>query len=195
MPTITALRRKRPGQVQVELDGVPWRSIPDDAVLAAGLHIGAALDRPRLREIRRVVRGAEARAVALRALRRRDLSAHELEERLRRHRIAPRERADTLGALVGAGVVADDRLAELRARGLAARGLGDEAIRHDLRRRHIAEDVVAAAISGLDPEVERARKLAASLGGGANAARSLARKGFSDEAVEASVPDAIAESP
>jgi SOS response regulatory protein OraA/RecX len=195
VPIVTALRRKRPQHVQVELDGAPWRTLPDEVVLEAGLYAGLSLGRARLRKVRRALRKAEANALALRLLRRRDLSVYELEERLGRRRIAPRDRAVVLDVLVDSGVVADERLACDRARVLAARGLGDEAIRHHLRRRGLPQGPVDEGIAQLAPEDERAARLAASLGGGARAARMLARKGFSAEAIEASVPETIAESP
>ena len=66
--TLTALRRAGPGRVALELDGRPWRTVPDDVVVRCGLHAGLALDRARLRSSRTELQRAEALATAGRAL-------------------------------------------------------------------------------------------------------------------------------
>jgi SOS response regulatory protein OraA/RecX len=81
----------------------------------------------------------------------------------------------------------DIRFAHDRARFLAERGRGDDAIRWDLEERGLARDHVEAALAGLDPEQERAAALAERLGGGPRAARALAAKGFSADAIEVAV--------
>ena len=43
----------RSGRVALEVDGAPWRTVPDDVVVRARLALGQRLDRPALREIRR----------------------------------------------------------------------------------------------------------------------------------------------
>jgi SOS response regulatory protein OraA/RecX len=81
----------------------------------------------------------------------------------------------------------DIRLAHDRARFLAERGRGDDAVRWDLEERGVARDHIETALAGLTPEHERAAVLAEKLGGGAKAARALAAKGFSVDAIEAAV--------
>ena len=81
----------------------------------------------------------------------------------------------------------DIRFSHDRARSLAERGRGDDAIRWDLEERGVAREHIEAALAGLDPEHERAAALAGRLGGGAQAARALAAKGFSMDAIEAAV--------
>jgi regulatory protein len=181
--------------VLVELDGEPWRALPDDVVFAAAISAGEELDRPRLRQLRRALRRAEAMDAAVRALSRRELSAHEVDERLRHRGITPRERAETVAALRETGLVADQRAAGSRARVLAERGLGDAAIRHDLSRRGIASGLIEAAFAELVPEAERAKQLSATLGRGTRAARTLTRRGFSAESIEGAVGAVIAEMP
>ena len=63
--------------------------------------------------------------VALRALRHRDLSVRELEERLRAKGFGELEREEALETLERTGLLDDARFAESRARSLAARGAGD----------------------------------------------------------------------
>jgi regulatory protein len=141
------------------------------------------------------VRAVDAREVALAALQRRDLSERELEQRLRRRGISPRESAETVSELVESGLVDDARFGRGRAQLLAERGAGDEAIRHDLLQRGLTADDVEAALEALEPEPARAERVAVSLGGGVPAARALARKGFRVDSIESAVAEAIADGP
>lgn len=193
--TVTAVRPARPGRALVHLDGEPWRTLPLEALLRAGIGEGDELDRQRLRVLRREVRRLEAVDAATVALRSRDRSAAEIVERLAARGVAPDERERVLGTLVRAGLVDDARFACSRAAALAARGAGDALIRDDLERRGIGDGEIAAALAGLDPEPDRAARLVAARGTGVKTARYLAARGFAEEAVEAAVaerpPDAI----
>src|SRR5689334_13452068 len=138
MAVVTALRRVDRGRgggvrVRVELDGAPWRTLPFEVVVRAGLAQGQVLERAQLRVLRRELRRHEALQASARALRQRDLSTRELEERLRRRReVAPVDREAAVAALRSAGIVDDARFARSRACALADRGYGDDAIRNDL---------------------------------------------------------------
>ena len=186
MPTVTALREDRPGRVAVELDGAPWRLLPVDVVVRAGLAEGRTLDRPALRELRRELRRAEALHVAGRALRHRDLSRRRLAERLE-GAVPPAAAAESLATLERAGLVDDRRVARSRAESLAGRGYGDEAIRHRLLAEGLDEALVAEALTTLEPEAGRARPLIERRGPGPRTARYLAGRGFGEEAVEAAL--------
>jgi SOS response regulatory protein OraA/RecX len=182
---VTALRSAgRGGKVRVELDGEPWRTLPLEVVVRAGLTAGRVLERPQLRLLRRELRRHEALRASAGALRHRDLSAREVEERLRRRDVAPAEREDAIAKLRSAGLVDDERVAGSRGRALAERGYGDAAIRLDLRRRGIAPDAVDGALAALEPEPERAARIVARRGGGVATARLLARRGFGEDIVE-----------
>jgi regulatory protein len=89
--------------------------------------------------------------------------------------------------LARAGYLDDGRFAVSRARMLAGRGLGDAAIRADLEQRGVERGAADVAVAALESEAERARREAARLGGGGRAARTLARKGFCDDSIEAAV--------
>jgi regulatory protein len=130
---------------------------------------------------------------AARVLRRRDLSAAELDVRLDRARIAPGARSETIARLTEAGAVDDARFASARARALADRGAGDLLVRHDLAARGIAPASIEEAIAALEPESVRAARICARRGRGATTARYLARKGFSEDAIESSCAEGIAE--
>jgi regulatory protein len=175
------------------LDGESWRTLPAEVVLRAGLDVGVELDRERARRVRRVLRRHEAMERAARALRSRDLSAAELDARLDRANVPPAARAEAIGRLTDAGAVDDDRFARSRAQALAGRGAGDSLVRHDLETRGIAAEAVEAAIESLEPEHVRAARLCARREAGPKTARYLARKGFSDDAIETSCAEAVAE--
>jgi SOS response regulatory protein OraA/RecX len=185
MPVVTALRSAGRGSaVRVELDGAEWRTLPLEVVVRAGLAAGRELERPQVRVLRRELRRHEALTASARALRRRDLSVRELEERLERRDVAPAEREEAIATLRRSGLVDDERVARSRAAALAERGYGDAAIRHDLRRRGISADAATAAVSTLEPERHRAERIVLRRGGGAATARLLGRRGFGEEAVE-----------
>jgi SOS response regulatory protein OraA/RecX len=184
--TVTALHPAGRGRIRVELDGSPWRTLPEAVVAAGGLRVGIALGRERAREVRRALRSAEALGAATRALARRDRTVAELSAVLARHGATSTESAQVLATLGRYGYVDDLRFAAGRALALAGRGFGDAAIRADLDGRGVDEKAGAAAVAALEPEVERARRLVSKAGERPEkAARRLLAKGFSADAVEA----------
>ena len=134
---------------------------------------------------------SEATELALRALRHRDRSRRDLDERLERAGIPAEERADALDELAEAGLLSDDRFAEARARGLAARNASDALIRTDLRRHGIPDALVGQVLAGLEPEKARAARIFEQRGGGDRALRYLAGKGFAREALERFAVDPV----
>jgi regulatory protein len=122
--------------------------------------------------------------VAVRALRHRDRSRHEVDQRLAGAGVDDAARAETLDALERIGYLDDARVAHARAEALAARGYGDEWIRHDLGGRGIAADAAADAVAALTPEPERALALVANGNVSPKTAARLARKGFTAETIE-----------
>jgi regulatory protein len=131
--------------------------------------------------------------IAARALRHRDRSRQEIDDRLARAGVGDDERADALETLERVGYVDDARFAAARAAALAGRGYGDDWIRHDLARHGVAADAAAAALSALEPEADRATALATRLGRTAKTAAQLARKGFTADAVETALGPGIAD--
>jgi SOS response regulatory protein OraA/RecX len=125
----------------------------------------------------------DANEVALRALRTRDLSVAELEQRLVARGVDKDDAATTIAALVRTGLVDDTRLAERRAAALADRGAGDSLIRHRLRAMGIDRDLIEDVVAALAPEQVRALRIVERRGAGARTARYLAGKGFSEESV------------
>lgn len=183
-PVVTALHEKPRGRVEVQLDGAPWRLVPADAVVRTGLFVGRALDRETARTLGRELRRADALARAARALRPRDRSRQSLEDRLTKAGVPALARDEALEALERAGFVDDARLAAARAQSLADRGFGDAAIRYDLEHENVAGELVEQALTGLEPERDRARALVARRGAEARTARWLMSKGFDASSVE-----------
>lgn len=183
-PIVTGLRERKRGRVAVELDGRPWRVLPTDAVVRAGLTAGRPLDRPRARELGRELRRARALVAATRSLTAGDRSEQALEQRLAQagHSVAAREAA--IAALARAGAVDDVRLAERRAELLARRGYGDAAIRADLRRCLIAPETAAGAVAALEPEIERLRRIVENESVTPALLRRLSGRGFSRDALD-----------
>jgi len=122
---------------------------------------------------------------AVRALARRDLSAESLRAKLARAGVSEEAQNDALETLERAGYVDDARFARARAEQLVTRGYGDDWIRADLDAQGVGVEVAADAIAGLEPEAERARGEWAKLRGGLAAARTMARRGFAEETLEA----------
>jgi regulatory protein len=182
-PRLTALRRAGPGRVALELDGQPWRTVPDDVVVRAGLGTGMALERPVLRTLRRELQRARGLGVAGRALARRDLSAQEVARRLDRAGVAAPIAGDVGETLRGVGALDDRRVAATRAETLAGRGWGDAAIEVKLAQAGLDEELVRDALAGLEPEAARARRVYERSADPAKAARRLASRGFAPETV------------
>ena len=183
-PTVTGLRERKRGRVAVELDGRPWRVLPMNVVVRAGLAEGRPLDRPRARELAREVRRARALAQATRTLATSGRSRGELEQRLERAGHAGSAREEALATLDRAGLVDDARVAQSRAELMARRGYGDAAIRDDLRKRLIPSETISGAVSSLEPEVDRALRLLETEMVSPKALRRLASRGFSRETLE-----------
>lgn len=181
---VTALRERKRNRVAVELDGRPWRVLPTDAVVRASLVVGRPLDRHTARELAREIRRAKALAAATRSLAASDRSERALEQRLAQAGHSTAAREDAIASLARVGAVDDARLAESRAQLLARRGYGDAAIRADLRRRLIAPEATADAVSALEPELERARRVLGPQTVTPALLGRLARRGFSRDTLD-----------
>jgi regulatory protein len=125
--------------------------------------------------------------IAVHLLRHRDRAAADIETKLEQAGVGEDERRAALEALERLGYVDDARFAASRARALAERGHGDQAIRFDLQRQGVAREDAEAALATLDTERVRAEAIVAVRGTGAATARFLARRGFAEDAVEAAV--------
>ena len=75
---------------------------------------------------------------------------------------------------------------------LAERGYGNDAIRLDLEKRGATSELIEESITGLDSEATRAKRLVEKQSTGLRAARTLARKGFSEASVECAL-EAVAQ--
>ena len=183
MATVTALRARR-GRVAVELDDVPWRTLPVQAVVEARLGVGVPLDRERARALARALRRARAADLAVQALARRDRSRADLDARLAHAGVRAAERAETLDRADETGLVDDGRYARARASALAERGAGDLLVLDDLERHGVGADLARAAVAELEPAAARAERILAARGRSTRTLRYLAARGFTRESVE-----------
>ena len=182
-PRLTALRRVRPGLVALEVDGSPWRVVPDEVVVKTGLARGAPLDRPLLRRFRTELRRAEALRAAGRQVARGDVARQRLEQRLVARGVRPADATTAVDTLARAGAVDDERLARTRASNLAERGWGNAAIIGRLHQAGISGEAVEGALADLASESVRAARLVVDLPA-RTAVAVLARRGFDPELVE-----------
>jgi regulatory protein len=190
MARVTALHPERRERVRVELDGAPWRTLPAAAVVSARLTVGTDLDRMRARELAQAIRRAEALGAATRALARRDRSVVGLADYLARRGVGRKERAAAVNRLADIGYLDDARFALGRARSLAERGYGDDAVRFELEREGVAADRIDAAVAGLAGERERALSVLRGSRSALAGIRKLAAKGFSADSIEAAAAEA-----
>jgi len=179
--TLTAVRRARPGRVELEVDGRRWRVVPDDVVLRCGLVPGIELDRPLLRNLARELRRAEALDLALRSVARRDVSMGRLRDKLLARGVRAETAEGAVETLANAGVVDDARAAGSRALALAERGWGDAAVAARLEGEGFRGEDVQAAVAALPLERRRAEALAERASDPRAAWRLLVRRGFHEE--------------
>jgi len=127
-----------------------------------------------------------------RVLARRDHSEQAVRDALERKGIREPEREEAVATLRRHGAIDDERFAHVRAAALAERGLGDAAIAFRLERDGIEPESLEPALAALEPERDRAVRLAARRGPTAKTARWLAARGFAPESIEA-VMDRVAD--
>lgn len=124
---------------------------------------------------------------ALRALKHRDRSSAELEQRLTEAGFGPEHRERALATLQRTGLIDDGRFARNRAESLAARGAGDALVRHNLAAAGVDAELAEDAISRLEPELARAQRIVRTRGWSPKTARYLHGRGYSHEVISAVV--------
>jgi len=132
--------------------------------------------------------------LAARALRHRDRTRRQIDERLERAGVDDEAREEALDTLERVGYVDDARFAASRAEALAARGYGDDGIRAFLETEGAGAEAVEQALAALRPEAERARALVERHGASPRLAAQLQRKGFGEDAVETAAGTGFADS-
>jgi SOS response regulatory protein OraA/RecX len=186
-PIVTELRRCRSKTIEIELDGSPWRRVPEEVVIRVGVEIGMELDRRAAVSLGRALREHRALSVALGALHYRDHTSASLSSRLERRGVRNREREGALATLERAGLLSDRRFAVNRAVTLAERAFGDAAIRQHLERAGVPGDLVQEALVALEPEAARAERFIHERGLTVKTLRALAARGFAEESLEPAV--------
>lgn len=146
-----------PGAGKPERWNNTWAAEPARAAEAAAEGTAAPEDA----ETERLTR--KTTAVTIRQLARRGMSRWELEQLLTKREIEPEVFAPELDRLEAMGVIDDAALATTLAFTQHSRkGLGRSAIELDLKRRHIAPELIEEALADIadEDELERATELA-----------------------------------
>jgi regulatory protein len=164
--------------------------------------LGRPADTPDERHDKRP--GARAANVSLHQLARRGMSRWELQQVLQRREVDERIAEAELDRLERVGLLDDAALAvTLVYTQHTRKGLGRTAIAHELRRRHIDQDIIEDALSEIEDDDERERALELAYkrvgqlrGVDDETARRrlsgfLARKGYSNEIVREAVDSAL----
>lgn len=164
MATITALERqkRRPDRVSVFVDGAFAVGLSAAAASDLGLEIGRELAEDELRRMAFAVEVDRAHARALRYLRDRLRSRHELEQRLRRYGYDGDVVTATVELLAAGGLVDDRALAGAWVRDrVRLKPKGRRALRAELAAKGVApEDVEAALAENVDEGEEALAKRA-----------------------------------
>ncbi len=135
----------------------------------------------------------DLRERALRLLARRDYARQELSRKLAPHAESAQHLAALLDDLAAGSLLSDQRYAATRISSRGAR-VGDARLAYELRGKGVAEDVVSAALAGVEDELTRARGVwqrkfpggplaAADAAERARQARFLAGRGFSADTI------------
>ncbi len=135
----------------------------------------------------------DLRERALRLLARRDYARQELSRKLAPHAESAQQLAALLDDLAAGSLLSDQRYAATRISSRGAR-VGDARLAYELRGKGVAEEVVSAALAGVEDELTRARRVwqrkfaGAPLAAGdaaerARQARFLAGRGFSADTI------------
>lgn len=164
MATITALERqkRRPDRVSVFVDGAFAVGLSAAAASDLGLEIGRELAEDELRRMAFAAEVDRAHARALRYLRNRLRSRHELEQRLRRYGYDGDVVTATVKLLAAGGLVDDRALAGAWVRDrVRLKPKGRRALRVELAAKGVArEDVEAALAENVDEGEEALAKRA-----------------------------------
>lgn len=149
--TITAITPNGRGRVRVYLDGQVGLELAKG--LAAALSVGQQLGSDQVSELQARDRQESAYRQALRLLARRPRSERELQIRLDRMGLAEADQNEVMGRLREAKLVDDTEFAAawLENR-MAFRPRGAWALRVELRRKGVPEEIIKSALEGFDEE-------------------------------------------
>jgi len=150
VPTITGLSsaKRRPGWLDIELDGASSFRLPERTARAAGLRVGDPLPRAEIEALRDEAERLEATDVALHYLSYRPRSREETRRHLRRKGYAKPVVVSAVEYCVARGLLNDTAYAAAHARDrfrLAPRSLA--LIELELRRRGVSADEARAGIA------------------------------------------------
>ncbi|MEB2286516.1 MAG: RecX family transcriptional regulator [Anaerolineae bacterium] len=149
--TITGLevQKRSPERVSVYLDGEFAFGLP--AIEAARLHQGQVLSEVEIAALRALDDLSRAIDYAARLLARRPYSSAEIRRSLAAREVAPTTIEEALARLESLGYVDDRAFAQFWVENRERfRPRSPQALRHELRQKGLAADIIEAALSALD---------------------------------------------
>lgn len=149
--TITGLevQKRSPERVSVYLDGEFAFGLP--AIEAARLHQGQVLSEAEIAALRALDDLSRAIDYAARLLARRPYSSAEIRRSLAAREVAPTTIEEALARLESLGYVDDRAFAQFWVENRERfRPRSPQALRHELRQKGLAADIIEAALSALD---------------------------------------------
>ena len=151
MPVIPALypARRRAGQIELEIDGMPLGPLPEQEVARHSLSVGHQLDEATLAALRRASGLAQALALANGYLAHRPRSEAEVRQRLRRAHLDDEIIAAAIQALVAQGLLDDRRFATLWVESRASFSpRSSRALEVELRQKGVDRDSIDEVLAG-----------------------------------------------
>ena len=139
-------QKRRPGRVNVHLDGVYAFSLEASLALSAGLRRGDPLDEAAVSALLRQEERESARARALHFLETRERSRFEVQSRLEKYGYESSVVDGVVGWLADLGFVDDARFARLYCHEKSAGGWGPTRIGAELFRKGIPRELTAAVM-------------------------------------------------
>lgn len=169
-------QQRRPGRVNLELDGEFWRGASLEAVADLGLRVGMQIDDGERERLSLALEARRAFESALRILAARGRTAGELSERLARKGYSEDAVARAIERCRQLGLIDDRAVLVGRAESLRARGAGRRRAQSELQRLGAEREVLEEVLEEVYPPDSDAELAAASL------ARKVRPEALADEA-------------
>lgn len=155
--TLTAMTNqvRRPGRVNLELDGQFWRGASLESVAELGLRVGLRISAEELPRLEGALETRRAFESALRILAARGRTRREIRDRLARKGFSDAQVEGALLRCSGLGLLDDEAVLRGRAESLRARGAGDRRARVELERLGAGRELLDEVIEEIWPAERR----------------------------------------
>lgn len=152
--TVSDFRMTKRGQIAIYADGDFLMSVHPDVFAASGLSVGSEIDTERLEELAAEAALKKAKEKAFTLLSYQEMTAHQLEERLKRH-VDEDTAAQAVNRMEELGLIDDDDYAQRYARDLSERKkFGILRVKQEMRRKGLNAEQIEFATSLLEEAPE-----------------------------------------